>query len=101
MISVDSYCIDLGSLFKSYLKVQHPILLLKFHPQENKNLVIRVPEAARTPDFRKAYTEIEEYILTNKIPSAQDKPGEVLNKMNESYPRKKKNNGQVLIIKSP
>ena len=83
-----------------FLSFNH--VLLNYTPQENKNLIARVPAKSRTAVFQKAYTEIEEFILTKKTPLAQDKPGEVITKVNKNLPkREKKNNIQVLIMKVP
>ena len=80
----------------------HYVLLLNFDPQENKNLIVRVPAESRTDAFQKAYCEIEEYIMTKKTPIAHDKPGEVITQTLKSYPKKeKKNNIQVLIMEVP
>ena len=67
--------------------------------QENKNRIVRIPPASRTAVFQKAYSEIEDYILTKRTPKAQEKPGEAISEMNKKCKRKdKKNDKHVLIM---
>ena len=84
------------------MKLLHLDLLLNLDPQENKNLIMRVPSTSRTDAFQKAYSEIEEYIVTKKTPTAHDNPGEVITQTLKSYPKKeKKKNIQILIMEVP
>ena len=84
------------------MTVLFTVLLLNFYLQENKNFIQRVPPISRKAVFQKAYAEIEQYIMTKKIPKAQDKPGEVITKIHKDFAkREKKNNVQVIILKVP
>ena len=75
------------------------------YPQENKNLIEREVVASRSSVFKKAYDEIEEYLMTKKTPAAQEKPGEVIAMMKKKHSseksRKKKNELQFLVMEVP
>ena len=63
-------------------------------------MITRIPLLKRTAVLQKAYAEIEQYIMTKRTPTPQEKPGQVITKMNRSHPKwEKKDNIKVLIMK--